>query len=61
MCQNLVWQLCAAKGLLPGQGGKLLHFATAPKDLDASEWEHPSIASVAIRPAAISVPHSELT
>lgn len=61
MCQNLAWQLCAAKGLLPGQGGKLLHFATAPKDLDIAEWEHPSIASAGIRPAAAGVPRSAHT
>ena len=37
-CQNLVWQLCAATGKLPRQKGKLMRFATAPKDLQLSEW-----------------------
>jgi len=42
MCQNLVWQLCAVQGRLPGQAGRLLHFATAPKELQLHEWEHPT-------------------
>ena len=33
-CRNLEWQLCAIKGLLPGQGSNEIIFATAPKDLD---------------------------
>ena len=33
-CRNLEWQVCAAKGLLPGQGSKTIVFAKAPRDLD---------------------------
>ena len=42
MCQNLAWQLCAATGKLPGQRGKSLRFATAPRQLTLSEWERPT-------------------
>lgn len=34
MCQNLEWLMCAAKGLLPGQGSRKMHFADAPGALD---------------------------
>ena len=34
ICRNLEWQVCAANGLLPGQGGKSIKFAKAPKTLD---------------------------
>lgn len=33
LCRNLEWQICAAKGMLPGQGGFGIRFATAPKRL----------------------------
>lgn len=35
MCLNLQWQVCAAKGLLPGQGetSREIHFSPAPKTL----------------------------
>ena len=33
MCQNLAWQLCAAKGMLPGQDGAHIHFAQSPREL----------------------------
>lgn len=33
LCRNFEWQLCAAKGALPGQGNKDITFAVAPKDL----------------------------
>jgi len=33
-CRNLEWQVCSAKGLLPGQASKKIVFAKAPKDLD---------------------------
>jgi hypothetical protein len=42
MCQNLAWELCALRGKLPGQGGRRVHFATAPKDLDVDVWDHPT-------------------
>ena len=42
MCQNLEWQLCALTGRLPGQGGKQVAFATAPKDLRLQWWEDPA-------------------
>ena len=29
-----IWQVCAAKGLVPGQGGKTIKFAKAPSELD---------------------------
>jgi len=34
MCRNLEWQMCAAKGLLPGQGGHGMRFSYPPKELD---------------------------
>ena len=42
MCNNLQWQMCALTGLLPGQGSKDIHFATAPKDLQLKWWSDPS-------------------
>lgn len=42
MCQNLVWQVCAITGKLPGQDGQLLRFANDPKQLQLDEWEHPN-------------------
>lgn len=33
VCRNLEWQVCAAKGQLPGQGGNGIIFSMAPKDL----------------------------
>lgn len=42
MCKNLAWQLCAATGKLPGQSGKTMRFAIAPKNLRLSEWERPT-------------------
>lgn len=37
-CRNLEWQVCAAKGRLPGQQGRpLIRFAESPKRLDLSE------------------------
>ena len=37
MCVNLRWLTCASRGLLPGQGGPLIHFAVAPHDLEIAE------------------------
>uniref|UniRef100_A0A7S4MF62 Uncharacterized protein n=1 Tax=Prymnesium polylepis TaxID=72548 RepID=A0A7S4MF62_9EUKA len=34
LCRNLEWQTCAAKGLLPGQGGYGMRFSYRPGDLD---------------------------
>eukprot|EP00966_Prymnesium_polylepis_P098606 2283453-Prymnesium_polylepis.2 len=34
--------MCAATGKLPGQAGSLIHFASAPKDLELHEWVQPS-------------------
>ena len=34
ICRNLEWQVCAAKGLIPGQGGMTIKFARAPSTLD---------------------------
>lgn len=42
MCTNLEWQLCAAKGLLPGQQGRGIAFSTAPKTLSIGEWHNPT-------------------
>ena len=33
ICRNLEWQTCAAKGLLPGQGGRTIRFAYEPRQL----------------------------
>jgi len=34
ICRNLEWQVCAAKGQLPGQGSNTIRFARAPRTLD---------------------------
>jgi len=44
MCVNLRWVLCALHGRLPGQRGKHLHFATAPKELNFGMYTDPSLA-----------------
>ena len=36
LCRNLEWQMCAARGLLPGQRSLAMRFATAPSTLDVS-------------------------
>ena len=41
MCQNMRWTMCAINGLLPGQQGRTIHFATAPKDLGLGQWYQP--------------------
>jgi len=33
LCRNLEWQVCASRGLLPGQGGRVVRFARQPSDL----------------------------
>ena len=42
MCQNFVWQMCAAQGKLPGQEGDALRFASAPASLTLQEWRQPT-------------------
>jgi len=34
ICRNFEWQICAAQGRIPGQGGRTLIFSKAPKELD---------------------------
>ena len=41
ICRNLEWQVCAAKGQLPGQGGHDIIFARSPNSLDPSSREKP--------------------
>ena len=36
ICRNLEWQVCAAQGKLPYQGGRKMIFAVAPNALDPS-------------------------
>jgi len=36
ICRNLEWQVCAVKGLIPGQGGKKIVFGKRPGDLNPS-------------------------
>jgi hypothetical protein len=36
---QLVWLSCATRGRLPGQRGRELHFASAPRDLDWAGYE----------------------
>mmetsp|Transcript_53603 Transcript_53603/g.96319 ORF Transcript_53603/g.96319 Transcript_53603/m.96319 type:complete len:338 (+) Transcript_53603:43-1056(+) len=38
LCLNLVWQLCAVLGKLPGQNSRTMHFAPAPKNYPAKWW-----------------------
>ena len=43
-CANFEWQVCAAKGLLPGQGGPEraeIKFAYEPRDLNTEDGPHP--------------------
>ena len=42
MCQNLEWQMCALQGRLPGQGMRLIAFATPPRELQQAWWDAPS-------------------
>ena len=34
ICRNVEWQVCAAKGTLPGQNSRKIRFAYAPKKLE---------------------------
>lgn len=40
MCRNLEWQVCAAQGRLPGQGGRKIRFSYAPKEMDVNGKKH---------------------
>ena len=40
-CHNYEWQVCAARGLLPGQNGAGIKFAFEPRDLDPHGGPHP--------------------
>ena len=42
MCQNIEWQMCALNGKLPGQDGRKVSFASAPKDVQLQWWTDPS-------------------
>ena len=41
MCQNIEWQFCALRGKLPGQDGRKVSFASAPKDVQVEWWKDP--------------------
>jgi len=41
VCRNLEWQVCAAKGTLPGQGSDNIIFSFAPKDLQVDGGDFP--------------------
>lgn len=45
ICRNLEWQVCAAKGMLPGQGGLAIKFAKAPKTLDITRHSRLGVCS----------------
>ena len=40
-CANYEWQVCAAMGLLPGQGSRTIMFAYEPRDLNTETGPHP--------------------
>ena len=40
LCRNLEWQACAARGLLPGQGGSGIVFSVAPGSLLLPKYDH---------------------
>ena len=42
LCRNLEWQACAARGLLPGQGGSGIVFSVAPSSLLLPKHDHVS-------------------
>lgn len=41
ICRNFEWQLCAIRGMLPGQGNRNIRFAYAPKHLDDTAGRKP--------------------
>ena len=41
ICRNVEWQVCAAKGTLPGQNSRNIRFAYAPKDLEPYSGDKP--------------------
>ena len=40
-CRNIEWQMCAARGSLPGQRSRKIRFAKAPSTLAPNDWPHP--------------------
>jgi hypothetical protein len=50
-CANLEWQVCAAKGWLPGQGSNAIKFAYEPRDLNIDSGVHPLGACNSYAPA----------
>ena len=50
-CANFEWQVCAAKGWLPGQASKTIKFAYEPRDLNTDEGIHPLGACNSYAPA----------
>jgi len=41
ICRNLEWQVCAARGMLPGQGNTDVLFATNPSELNPRTGNRP--------------------
>jgi len=41
LCRNAEWQLCAARGYLPGQNSKTIMFSYAPRDLEINGGPFP--------------------
>lgn len=50
-CRNLEWQVCAAKGALPGQQGRDIYFAHAPGALEPFRGPHPIGSCTGYHPA----------
>ena len=44
-CRNVEWQVCAAKGTLPGQGSRKIKLARAPRSLAVSGHGNPALGS----------------
>ena len=40
-CRNVEWQICAARGTLPGQKSRAIRFAKAPSTLAPNSHPHP--------------------
>ena len=51
LCRNLEWQVCAARGALPGQGGRTIRFAVAPSELRPAGGSKPLSQCGGWRPA----------
>lgn len=50
-CTNLEWQICAARGRLPGQGGRDIRFAYAPGRLEPTGGGRPIGSCTGYHPA----------